>query len=130
MNVEDRLHIMELIAQHGHFVDDGELDRLHEVFTEDVVYDASDYGMAPIEGLAALRAAALALGDRNPVAHHVTNIVVTEQDGRVSARAKGIGVMASGTCGSVTYQDTVVRGRDGWRISHRRLIARRAPLGR
>ncbi|GAA1987918.1 hypothetical protein [Amycolatopsis minnesotensis] len=72
----------------------------------------------------------LALGERTPVAHHVTDVVVTERDGSVFAHAKGIGVMANGTCDSVTYQDTVVRGQHGWRISPRGLIARRAPLGR
>ncbi|MEE4494819.1 nuclear transport factor 2 family protein [Streptomyces sp. BE230] len=33
----DRLAVMELIALHGHLVDDGELDRLDELFTEDIV---------------------------------------------------------------------------------------------
>jgi hypothetical protein len=36
--------------------------------------------------------------------------------------------MADGSCGSVTYEDTVVRVSDGWRISHRRVVARRVPL--
>jgi hypothetical protein len=36
--LEDRLAITELIALHGHLVDEGELDRCQEVFTPDVVY--------------------------------------------------------------------------------------------
>lgn len=49
--------------------------------------------------------------------------------GTVGARSKGIGVNADGTCGSVTYEDTVVRGERGRRIAHRKVIARRTPLG-
>ncbi|MFG2669924.1 nuclear transport factor 2 family protein [Streptomyces sp. NPDC048445] len=37
-DVEDRLAVMELVALHRHLVDDGELDRLDELFTEDIVY--------------------------------------------------------------------------------------------
>lgn len=101
------------------------------MFTEDVAYDVSDYGFGILQGLTANREAALALGDRNPVGHHVTNVVLTEQGpDLVRARSKGIGIMADGTCGSVTYDDTVVRTERGWRISTRIVRARRAPLGR
>jgi hypothetical protein len=128
--LEDRLAVAELIAMHGHLVDAGELDRTHEVFTADVVYDLSDFGQGELVGLAALKEAALALGAGNPVAHHVTNVVVEEvADGRVRALSKGLGVMANGSCGSVAYEDTVVRvDTGGWRISRRRLLARRVPL--
>ncbi|MFF7640332.1 nuclear transport factor 2 family protein [Streptomyces canus] len=128
--LEDRVAVTELIALHGHLVDAGELDRTHEVFTADVVHDLSDFGRGEVVGLTALKEAALALGAGNPVAHHVTNVVVEElADGRVRALSKGLGVMANGSCGSVTYEDTVVRVDTGdWRISHRRVLARRTPL--
>ncbi|MGY5060699.1 nuclear transport factor 2 family protein, partial [Streptomyces sp. 900105755] len=62
-------------------------------------------------------------------AHHVTNVVVTAlADGRVQVRSKGLGIKADGSCGSVSYDDTVVRTADGWRISHRRVSPRRNPL--
>jgi hypothetical protein len=127
---EDRVAITELISMHGHLFDNGELDRLDELFTDDVVYDVTDFGPAPLEGVAAIREAALVLGASNPIGHHVTNVVLTELgDGRVRARSKGIGVNADGTSGSVTYEDTVLRGGRGWRISHRKVLARRVPLG-
>jgi hypothetical protein len=126
----DRTVITELISLHGHLVDEGELGRLDEVFTDDVVYDITDLGGEVIGGLVALREAALAMGEANPVGHHVTNVILSPlADGRVRARSKGIGVTADGRCGSVTYEDTVSRSDRGWRIAHRRVLARRVPLG-
>ena len=127
---EDRAAITELIAQHGHICDSGELDRLNEVFTADVIYDVTDFGQPVLRGLPALAAGALALGELNPVGHHVTNVVLAEApDGNVHAQSKGIGIKADGTCGSVTYYDIVGHGDQGWRISERKLQARRTPLG-
>ncbi|NKZ04560.1 nuclear transport factor 2 family protein [Actinomadura latina] len=127
---DDRTAITELISMHGHLCDSGELDRLGELFTPDVVYDVSDFGQEPLLGVAACAAAGRALGELNPVGHHVTNVVLAEvADDRVHARSKGLGVNADGTTGSVTYEDTVVRTPRGWRISHRKVRAHRRPLG-
>jgi len=38
---EDRLAISDLIALHGHLFDEGELERIDELFAADVVYDTS-----------------------------------------------------------------------------------------
>ena len=46
----------------------------------------------------------------------------------VHAVAKGLGVMADGSTGSVTYHDTVERTSAGWRITHRIVRPRRTPL--
>ncbi|TDD47032.1 nuclear transport factor 2 family protein [Nonomuraea terrae] len=129
LTVEDRLAITDLINRHGHLTDSGDLGALDELFVPDVIYDVTDLGGQVLAGLTAVREAALALGEANPVAHHVTNIVIIEMaDGRVHAQSKGLGVKSDGTTGSVTYQDTVVRSDDGWRISHRTVRARRVPL--
>ncbi|MDV7215089.1 nuclear transport factor 2 family protein [Streptomyces prunicolor] len=129
LTLEDRLTITELIALHGHLVDEGELDRAAEVFTPDVEYDLTDFGQGTLTGLTQLTDASLALGAGNPVAHHVTNVVVEElADGQVRVRSKGLGIRTDGSCGSVTYVDTVVRVGAGWRIARRRLEARRVPL--
>ncbi|MGW2471575.1 nuclear transport factor 2 family protein [Streptomyces sp. NPDC001665] len=128
--LEDRLAITELVSLHGHLVDDGSLDRFEELFTADVVYDLSDFGQGPLFGVEAVREAARALGAANPLAHHVTNVVVTASaDGQVRVRSKGLGIKADGSCGSVSYDDVLVRTTEGWRISHRKITARRAPLG-
>lgn len=59
----------------------------------------------------------------------MTNIVLSEgPDGTVRALSKGLGIMADGSCGSVTYEDTVQHGTDGWRITRRVVRARRTRL--
>ena len=129
MDPADRIAITDLISLHGHLVDAGELTG--DLFTPDVEYDVTDLGGGVIVGPAALQEAAEALGDQNPVGHHVTNVVLTEAGpDEVTARSKGLGVMSDGTCGSVTYDDLIVRTADGWRIRRRRVLARRRPLGR
>jgi hypothetical protein len=45
---DDRLLIHELINLHGHLCDEAQLDRLGEIFTDDVVYDVSALGGAPL----------------------------------------------------------------------------------
>ena len=136
ITMDDRIAITDLINEHGHLTDRGDFDGLAALFTEDVVYDVSALGGGEsalgggeLAGLAAAREAALALGDANPVAHHVTNIVLHEApDGVVHARSKGLGVLADGRTGSVTYEDTVQRTPAGWRITHRIIRPRRTPL--
>jgi ketosteroid isomerase-like protein len=130
LSEQDRIDINDLVSLHGHLTDAGELDQAGELFTPDVTYDLEDFGLGSLHGTAVMREAALALGDANPVGHHVTNIVITWIDDR-SARvqSKGIGIKADGTVGSVAYDDIVTRQPDGWKISYRKVTARRAALG-
>jgi SnoaL-like domain len=54
LTTEDRLVIADLVALQGHLFDDGELERLDELFTAEVVYDASDFGQPPMRGIDAI----------------------------------------------------------------------------
>lgn len=129
MNAEDREAITRLINQHGYLIDTGQLDHLHEIFTADVAYDVSDFGGGVINGLEGMREWVLALGDRNPVGHHVTNIVLDEiTDDVVHCLSKGIGITVEGTVRSVTFDDHVERSDAGWRVTRRAVKARRSPL--
>lgn len=128
LTADDRLEIHELLARHGHLVDDGALERLGELFTDDVVYDLTPLGGVALRGLEPIVASARELGDQNPVAHLVTNILVAEDDGQVTARSKFIGVRRDGSVGSGVYDDVLRRTADGWRISRRRVSLRREPL--
>jgi hypothetical protein len=129
LTTQDRFAITDVINLHGHLTDNGDFSHLSTLFAEDVVYDVSALGGGRLVGLSALREAALALGAANPVAHHVTNIVLQEAPGEtVRALSKGFGVMTDGSMGSVTYEDTLTKGDDGWRITHRVVRPRRVPL--
>lgn len=128
MKTDDRLAVYELLALHGHLVDDGDLGRLDEVFTDDVLYDLSPLGADVLHGIDEVRASALQLGDRNPVAHLVTNVLVEEHDGQVAVRSKFLGVQRDGSVGSGVYVDRLRRTTTGWRISHRRVSLRHEPL--
>jgi hypothetical protein len=120
LTAADRWAIGETISLHGHLFDEGHLDRLGDLFTADVVYDLTDVGMQPLHGIEEIRRATLELGADNPVAHHVTNIIITsEEHDCVRTRSKGIAVMANGRFGSATYVDTLRRENRRWRISHR-----------
>ncbi|MBF9127863.1 nuclear transport factor 2 family protein [Plantactinospora sp. S1510] len=129
LTAADRFAITDLINLHGHLIDSGDFERLFAVFTEDVTYDVTALGGGVLEGLAGAHEAALALGEANPVAHHVTNVVLGETaDGVVRALSKGFGVLTDGSIGSVTYEDTIERGQEGWRITHRTVRPRSTPL--
>lgn len=129
MDISDRLALHELVHLYGHLVDDQAWDALDRVFTDDVLYDASDFAMPVTRSLADLVAEwtseeGLA---RHPLAHHATNLVVSEDDdGTVRLRSKGIGVGAGGRVGSVVYDDIAVRTPAGWRLASRRVALRRA----
>jgi ketosteroid isomerase-like protein len=129
LTADDRFAITDLINRHGHLMDRGDFESAASLFTDDVVYDVSAFGAGVQIGLAGAREAAYARLDSQPVAHHVTNIVLEETgDGTVHALSKGLGVMADGTAGSVTYDDTIRRTPAGWRITHRIVRPRRTPL--
>jgi 3-phenylpropionate/cinnamic acid dioxygenase small subunit len=131
LTIEDRIAIHELVSLHGHLMDNGDFHRLDEVFTSDIVYDVVDFGFGELHGLEAIKQASVALGDGNPLGHHVTNIVIAEVEGDVvRVLSKGIGVRTDGSSGSVCYDDSVRRVADGWRIARRKVIARRKPLQR
>jgi len=129
LTIEDRFEINEKLSLAGHLFDGGELDRLDEVFTPDAVYDLTDAGVGAFEGVEAIRQAALRLGAGNPIAHHLTNVVITgEDDDEVTVRSKGLVLMADKTLESVTQHDIVRRHNGGWRIGRRVIKAQRAPM--
>ena len=64
------------------------------------------------------------LGGGNPIAHHLTNVVITnEEHDVVTVQSKGLMIMANGTFGSVTHLDTLMRYNGRWRISRRMISA-------
>ena len=129
LDIDDRVAITDLIKQHGHHVDDGDFEAMLRLFTEDVVLDLTDFDLPALVGYDQIRGMAKEIGEDNPVAHLITNIVLSPiGPDEVHARAKGIAVMGNGHAGSATYDDVIIRTAEGWRISKRRITARREPL--
>jgi len=129
LSAKDRWAIAEILSMHGHLFDGGRLDRLEEIFAPGVVYDLTDRGLGTFEGIEAIRRGALQLGDRNPIAHHVTNVVIThEAHDEATVESKALLIMADGTLGSVNHLDTLIRHDGQWRISRRVITAPRRPM--
>ena len=119
MDVTDKLEIHELLGLYGHIIDAEEWDRMDELFTEDLVFDASSFGGEPHHGIPALRKE-WETTSMHPLAHHATNIVVSQdEDGTVRVLSKGIGVGRKGRVGSVTYRDIVRKDGGRWKIARR-----------
>jgi hypothetical protein len=97
--------------------DDGALDRLGELVTDDVAYDLEPLGGSVLNGVEAIGVSAGGLGVSNPVVHLVTNIVVAEHDGEVTARSTFIGVRGEGSAGSGVYDAPATTHR-GWLAHH------------
>lgn len=126
MDVSDVLALHALLARYGHLIDEREFDRLDEVFTDDVTYDASEFGVPVIHGLPEL-IAFMTAETRHPLAHHCTNVMIDPSGlpGPIGLLSKGIGVMHDGRVGSVTYVDLATFGPRGWRLQSRRAVLRR-----
>lgn len=130
ITAEDRLAIQEVIALHGHVADDRDWDRLGDLFTDDVVLDLEDFGYGTLHGLQAIKDLSRASQDdkTQPLGHHATNVIIIGQDSEgVRARSKALAVAAEGTAGTAVYEDLFQRGANGWRISRRKVVARKAP---
>ena len=120
LHAEDRLAIGEVLSLQGFVVDAGELDRIDEIFTPEVIYDLSAVGIGVFEGIETVRSAAASMGDKGPLAHHVTNVLISSnQDDVATVQSKGLMLMRDGTVESVTHLDTLRRHNGEWRISHR-----------
>jgi len=128
LDLADRLALHELLQLYGHLVDDRAWELLDLVFTAEAVYDATDFGMPVTRSLEELVAEWTSEEGmrRHPLAHHATNVVVSEDaDGTVRVRSKGLGVGPGGRVGSVTYDDVAVRTAAGWRLAKRTAKLRR-----
>jgi hypothetical protein len=123
----DEHDITRLANEYGHLVDGRRWSEFGSVFTEDVVFDSTDFGSPVRTGLDVLQHDFAALGDGHPICHHATNIVVDLlDDDRARMRSKGFCLRSDGTMFSCIYLDEAVRTDRGWRLSTRTALLRRA----
>jgi len=126
LTTEDQLALHQLISLYGHIIDERQFSRSHELFTHDVRYDVTDFNAGVHVGIDAIIGLWKAT-DRHPLAHHATNIIVTQDaDGTTRVVSKGIGVLPDGKAGTTVYKDIVVKTSQGWRIKDR-VALRRSP---
>ena len=98
-----------------------------ELFTDDAVYDTSDFNAGVHIGWRAIAQLWRDAEGQHPLAHHATNVLVSQDDdGTVRVLSKGIGIRDDLSTGSAIYKDMVVKTPAGWRMSHRVAI-RRSP---
>jgi 3-phenylpropionate/cinnamic acid dioxygenase small subunit len=122
------IEIHQLLNQYGHIVDAQEWDRFDELFLPDAVLDYTGVrAPAPLYGLDAIKDY---FRDANhPSAHHVTNIVVTEQAGEVRVHSKFLAPYTRPSHDprrwyGGDYEDVVARTPEGWRFARRVCTAR------
>ncbi len=115
------------MALYGHLIDERNWDLMPDLFTTDVVYDMSTFGLGRVQGISAVRQLWIDNEQLHPLAHHATNILIsTDGSGTVRVLSKGLGVGRNGRVGSVVYRDIVRREPAGWRIAERVGVLRTA----
>jgi 2-(1,2-epoxy-1,2-dihydrophenyl)acetyl-CoA isomerase len=127
LDAADRLQLEELVARYVFIVDDGDWDRLDEVFTPDATCDFTDVvpTMPVMEGIPAIRECFS--GMEHPVGHYVTGTIIEPgDDGSVLVRTKQVAVLRGGKLLLAEYRDRAVRTDDGWRFAERRTVRPRA----
>jgi len=116
ITLEDKLSIHELVALYGHVIDERELHRTDELFTDDAVYDVCAAGGERHVGAAAIEAL-WRTTSRHPLAHHATNLIVSPRTGDTADYVfKGLGVGFRKRVGSLTYRGCCRRTPLGWRF--------------
>jgi hypothetical protein len=124
--IADERAVERLVNDYGHLVDTRRWSELGTVFTDDVVFDAEDFGSPVRTGLARLAADFAALGDGHPICHHASNIVIDRLGADTArVRSKGLCVLSDGSVFACIYLDDAVRTDRGWRLSRRTALLRR-----
>jgi 3-phenylpropionate/cinnamic acid dioxygenase small subunit len=119
LETRDLVEIQMLLARYGHILDERDWAALDEVFTEDIVFDASDSGLGVMRGIPEIVERWQEPFDGHPLGHYTTNVFAFEgPDGSVRVRSKHLGPRV-GTITLLTYEDVVRRTADGWRLAER-----------
>lgn len=117
----DLAAVQQVLARYGHLADNGDHDRLTEVFAPDVVFETAA-GLR-IDGLAALIEAISA----GTMPDHTTGNTIVRRgaDDELESWSRYLAVDVDGQVTSGEYLDRFVATPAGWRIAHRRANRRR-----
>ncbi len=130
----DKSAIIEVINLYEHVCDGAELNRLDEVYTQDVIVDGSAVGLPVCRGLdEAIAVFALPLPS-TVLVHLGCNPLVEVEGDEARCVSKTVGVFANGTIGVAIHSDRLRRTPHGWRVRERtitppphRVVTKRAP---
>ena len=127
LSTADRLEIHELAARYGTTIDDRDWPGLEQVFCRDAVYELRGFGPTDRQVVGSAEICRMMEDTQDhPVAHHVTNVIVTVDGSEVRMRSKVIGSGPRGRVGSADYDDVLRREDGAWRIA-RRIVTLRRP---
>jgi SnoaL-like domain len=121
--------IVETLARYALIIDRREWSSLSEVFTPEATFDATSVGYDFLEGLGHIQQH-MATDAKHPVAHLVVNVTAEIESNRAAVTSRLLGLQANERVFVGEYQDVMVRGAEGWRITsrvYRRLSTRSHP---
>jgi hypothetical protein len=126
MDLSDRVEILDVMALYGHIVDRRAWDRVHEIVTDDVVFDVSALGPAAGGEREGGREALVAYWSTapHPPAHHFTNAYIYEEGGIVRSMSKWLCADGTGGVFGGDYDDIWAKTDAGWRIRRRTVTGR------
>jgi hypothetical protein len=128
MDASDVIQVHQLLGLYGHIVDAAAWDRFDELFVDDAVLDYTGVRAPRVfEGIEDIRE--YFRGANHPSAHHVTNIVVYEENGAVRVKSKFLAPYTRETHDPQRwyggdYDDVVVSTPAGWRFQRRECTRR------
>ena len=118
LNNEDTLAIHNLLNLYHYYVDEPGFPRVREIFTEDCIFDSSDFGGPVTHGIAELEKRFSR--DSGVLVHTCSNIILTEDpDGTIRSVSKCVAMIPDGKVGAAIHADVLRRTADGWRIAKR-----------
>jgi hypothetical protein len=115
VELTDRLELLELPGRYGDLVDDRNWAGLDRIFLDDATFE---FDRGVMVGLAGIREY-MAISERHPRTHLMTNIYVDETDVGVVLRFRLVAMLPDGRIRSGRYRDVVVKTADGWRVASR-----------
>lgn len=121
--------IVETLARYALIIDRREWNSLPEVFTPEATFDATSVGYEFLEGVGQIQRH-MATDAQHPVAHLLLNVTAEIEPNSAEVTSRLLGLQANEHVFVGEYQDAMVRGAGGWRITsrvYRRLSTRSHP---